>query len=232
MTPRLLIVDGDGTVSSVTNPFFEVAKALSCIDEIGHYAQQYLSNRISYEELLEMQNPVFLRAGRKYVRGLGYSRLDPVLFSKLLRRVVGSRLVAGTMIAFLRRVREAGYAVAMISSGWDLVIGQAAKEAGIDYWKANEVWFVNNEFAGTKAYVKGDKRAEVIAAMRSFQVEAKHTAYIGDSKFDLPVMEFVYRNGGASILTPSEEARGPVGVPSYVLRFSSHAQMAGFLAQR
>jgi len=229
MNGKLLIVDCDGTTSKVRNPFFAIAQELSCYAPIKSYADEYLVGRISYSELVSLQNPVFRAAARRYANSRGHTKFGPSLFRQFLANLMGDSWVAPAMIQFLNRIRSWGYEVAMISSGWDAVVSEAAKEASITYWRANGVLFEEGEFSGTDLRVHAEKTEEFESAVRHFCTEYKSVCYLGDSEFDLIGMEFIHRNGGVSLVHERSDYERTISFPPYVLRFDSLTEMAEYL---
>jgi phosphoserine phosphatase len=228
MTTRLLVVDCDGTLSSIDNPFYTVARELSCYQPIKAYAEEYLTGSISYEELVQRQNPVFREAGRKYANELGYAKLGLDLFLGVLKRLFGENYVLPEMIEFLDTIRNCGYQIAMVSSGWEVLVAKAAMEAKIQYWRANTLLFLDNEFAGTSVRVPGDKTTEFESAVRAFGVGYGDVIYFGDNEFDLIAMDFIHRKGGECVVRKSGDSTH-VRFPQHVRQFVSLFQMAEYL---
>src|SRR5207237_8485294 len=115
MANKLLIVDCDGTVSRVKNVFYEVAQKLSCYSPIRGYAEEYLAGKISYDELIDRQNPIFREAGRLYAQRTGRKKLSRQLFTALLDSVTGERCVSPATLDCLTKVRNRGSRDAMTS---------------------------------------------------------------------------------------------------------------------
>jgi len=229
MAMKLLVVDGDGTIAKFKNPFYEVAKELSCYAAIKRYAEEYLAGLISYHELIRRQNPIFKEAGRRYASEHGCQKCDLGLFSQVLDKVVGNNCVSASMRVFLSEVRNSEYEIAMISSGWDAVISKVAREARIAYWRANGVLFEDGEFSGTVIRVPADKIQEFEAAIALFGTEYKNVAYLGDSEFDLIAMEFVHSKGGECFVLQSSCEQHGLTFPAYVRRFASLDCMGNYL---
>jgi len=228
----LLIVDCDGTVSRIKNPFYAVANELSCYAEIRDYADRYLNGHMPYDELVTRQNLVFREAGRRYANDHGYGKLGPSLFNQVLGGLIGDRCVSPPMVEFLNGVHHSGYHIAMISSGWDVVISRAAQETHIAYWRANGVLFIDGEFAGTIVRVRADKTAEFDSAVCAFATTYPHVSYLGDSAFDLIGMEFIHRRGGDCFVHEDSAREPDVHFPAYVTHFSSFAHMGEHLQSR
>jgi phosphoserine phosphatase len=231
MSAQLLIVDCDGTVSRLKNPFYAVADVLSCFDSIRAHADEYLAGRISYDELVSRQNPVFRLAGRRYANARGRDKLDRASFLELLESLIGDHFLSSEVVAFLDEVRSLGYQVAMISSGWEPLVARAARETRITYWRANEVLFDDGEFSGTLVHVRGDKIAQFESAIREFGSSYSDVFYFGDSEFDLIGMEFIHDKGGECLVHQSNLDAG-VTFPAHVRTFGSLEHMEEYLRVR
>jgi phosphoserine phosphatase len=221
-------MDCDGTLSCIDNPFYTVARELSCYRPIKAYAEEYLAGSISYEELVRQQNPVFREAGRKYANELGYEKLDVDLFLGILKRLLGEKYVLSEMIEFLDAIRNWGYQIAMVSSGWEVLVAKAAREAKIEYWRANGLLFVDSEFAGTIVRVPGDKTTEFESAVRAFGVDYGDVIYFGDNEFDLIAMNFIHTKGGECVVRKSSDPKH-VRFPQHVRQFMSLFQIEEYL---
>jgi phosphoserine phosphatase len=229
MSKRVLILDCDGTICKIRNPILALARELSCYDVIKDYTDAYLAERISYEELVSLQNPVFRSAARNYATAKGYSKFDPLLFAKVLGELTGDTLVPAPTLRFLDVVRFWGYELAIISSGWDTIVSRAAEETRITYWRANKVLFTDGEFDGTYVEVNAQKKKEFESAVQHFGIAYKYVSYLGDSGFDLPGMEFIYERGGECLVCDSSEEQQRVSFPSYVKHFLSFDELGDYL---
>ena len=81
---ELLLTDGDGTLSEAANPFLTVAEVLGCGKAVRELVKSYLRKEMSYDELVEVENSLFLERGRRYANRLGMPRLGQHEFRKLL----------------------------------------------------------------------------------------------------------------------------------------------------
>jgi HAD superfamily phosphoserine phosphatase-like hydrolase len=232
MSRRILILDCDGTICKIRNPFLSLARELSCYEVIKGYTDAYLAGGLSYQELVSLENPVFLVAARKYAAAKGYSKFDALLFQAVLESLTGDTLVSPETLRFLDGVRSSGYELAIISSGWDAIVSKAAQETKIDYWRANRVLFNDGEFAGTLIEVHAHKKKEFACAVRHFGVDYAHTSYLADSEFDLPAMEFLYRRGGECLVYDGSGERHSVLFPGYVRSFLSLDELGNYLRAR
>jgi len=229
MLLKLLIVDGDGTISKVRNPFYEVAKELGCYQKIRAYVEEYLNGSITYNKLIQLQNPIYKTKAREYAQRRGWNKFDCHLLTIILQKILGYNYISLEIKVLLENIRKIGFEIALISSGWDIITKKLADEAKIDYWKSNEVLFLNGEFSGTKINFYANKIEEFKVAKRYFNVEYSNIAYWGDSEFDLEAMNFLHNNGGRCLAYQVNSDGITVEFPDYVRCFHSIQEMEEFL---
>ena len=90
----------------------------------------------------------------------------------------------------------------------------------------------NGEFAGTSIEVNAHKTKEFAWAVRHFGFDYAHASYLADSEFDLPGMEFLYRQGGECLVYDGSGERHSVSFPSYVRSFMSLDELGNYFRAR
>ncbi len=192
---ELLLTDGDGTLSEAANPFLTVAEVLGCGKAVRELVKSYLRKEMSYDELVEVENSLFLERGSRYANRLGMPRLGQHEFRKLFGEL-GSRGPAKGIASVVQGLQARGVQVVIISSGWDFIISRLAETLRVTEWHANKVRFVNGEFAGTEVIVTGEKIETCESVLGLRKTPHERTAYWGDNAFDFPIMEHLHDRGG------------------------------------
>jgi HAD superfamily phosphoserine phosphatase-like hydrolase len=207
----LVILDGDGTLTDLDNPILEFSKVIGCFDEISLLVNQYLSDTISYQELVEKENEIFLKQGRKYAQEKNHEKLDKELFNEIIDMIIAQRTHFQDK-SIVNSLVKKGCKVILVSSGWDIIANKIANElGGLKSVHANSVKFSNNEFRGTdtKIKVSGSKILEVEKLIKKHKTSINKVAYVGDSKFDFPIMKWITISGGMAFYLKGKEKLNP-----------------------
>lgn len=206
---KTVFFDADGTLLVAENPYFHIARQLGCEQESKELVQQYLKEKISYEELAEKEQRIFVeyfqkRTGHFPRRGDFEQLLPPVSIRDWAQRLIAS-------------LQTMKIEVFVLSSGIDVMVMELSK-IGIS---ANNIFansFRYDDRSGNtrllkrEIHVSGDKIEAFSKILNDRNLSIPMIVYVGDNAFDRKILEYVRDRGGWTIiLSTGEEKEVPLG---------------------
>jgi len=108
-------------------------------------------------------------------------------FSIVLRKVKNLRPIEDAEEA-VRRLREEGFVVGIISSGLDVIAKRLCYLLGMHFCRSAELKIVGNRVAGILRELDPKRKSEELADVaRRFNVPLSRVAFVGDGESDLSV---------------------------------------------
>ena len=205
MPVNLAIFDGDGTISTIPNPFLLIASQLDCYQEVQELIAFYLQKQITYAELIAGETQVFKRNVQK--------AFDRTWFKTILNQLPLE--IYEDVAPTIAGLKQCGIEVVLISSGIADIIAELAAQIGIQEWYANAISYKEDLFEGFQVHVTGDKIAAIQKVLQAKSIDPKHVMYLGDNEFDYEAMKYVLHQGGQAFAVsrnPNERMDFPEGV--------------------
>ena len=212
---HLIITDGNGTISTVPNPYYVIAKKLGCYKKLKSLVSSYLDRQISYRRLIEQEVSLFKHYGKIYASSKDRAYLDQSLMNQLFDEICIElhKDVKDAVKAF----HASHAAVVLISSGIDVIIKRIAANAGIQKWFANSIEYKNGMFEGIEVKIPGDKISVIQATMASENVVSNSSIiYVGENEFDFPAFEYINKVGGIAFAINRSFEHAPSSYPDGV----------------
>ena len=168
---RLVIFDLDGTITRSPNVWRHLHEELGTWNSGRIFAQQYLNGEISYREWAQLDCSLW--------KG---TRLEELL--RITSRIEYYDGAAET----IKRLREAGIRVGIVSAGISLVAERAGRDLNVDLILSNEILIENGVLTGTiETRVSLDEKPQIIERIAaSIGLTMSEVAVVGDNIFDIP----------------------------------------------
>lgn len=174
---KLVIFDLDGTLTQERSIWEYIHKQLGkWYGFAEEYQNQFLEERISYEEFCERDAQVW--------KGMKLEKLLEIV------KTVPFHPGVDELINYLK---QKGLKLSMVSSGLSLLSNWVHKKYGFDYSVSNNLLDENGILSGkVRIKVYYDKKAEwVEKILKKFGVKPEQVIAIGDSKGDMDMFQMV-----------------------------------------
>ncbi len=176
MAIRLVVFDSDGTLTVHNSSWWRLHEVFDTHEAGAKYYDDYFAGKITYNEWAELDAALW--KGRT---------LDEVL------KIVDETEIMPGAIETVRKLKEQGIKVAVLSGGIDILAERIAKKVGIDYVLVNKIHHENGLITGGVDVLVGwagkDKEIEQIS--NDFGIPLTEIAFVGDGKNDIPVFPVV-----------------------------------------
>jgi phosphoserine phosphatase len=173
---KLVVFDVDGTLTLHSSIWWRLHEEFNTQEEGKKYFDLFFDDKITYQEWAD------------YDAGLWKGQpLD-----RVLQVVEETELVTGARET-IKKLKEHGIQVAVLSGGLDILANHIARCVGIDYVLTNRLLSENGILTGG-VEVKvgwGEKVQEIRQINEHFGVSLKDTAFVGDGRNDLSVFQEV-----------------------------------------
>jgi len=166
----LAVFDLDGTLTTVRSPFLYVSEAFGVGSDARDIADRYWRGEISY------------RTWGREIAALWSGRS-----TEELRRVVAQIPYRPGVMAFLRRLKQSGVIVALLSVAFEQHVRPRGLELGVDYMECNELHEEKGRLTGKFSHRvdHANKRELVRRLQRSYGKTPEHTLVAGDTTGDV-----------------------------------------------
>lgn len=190
MNLRNLVFDADGTLLEDENPYLILARELKCEDVVRAWVGEYLSQKISYVELVEREVKIFVSQYKKIFGDFPHTG-D---LEKFLPRIK----VRPGVKELVERLIDRGISIYVLSSGFLYLIKSLTQlKIKLEDIYANRLLYdTSGEFVKINIDVGGEKTGGFDRLMKDGGLKMVETAYVGDNAFDEVVMNYVLKEGG------------------------------------
>ncbi len=167
----LVAFDMDGTLLPINSSWEFIHRILGTEEIASKYRRMYERGEIDYRRWAE----------------LDVSSWRERDFSIVLRKVKNLRPIEDAEEA-VRRLREEGFVVGIISSGLDVIAKRLCYLLGMHFCRSAELKIVGNRVAGILRELDPERKSEELADVaRRFNVPLSRVAFVGDGESDLSV---------------------------------------------
>jgi len=201
MRYKLVVFDVDGTITRHVSSWRYIHERLDLWDALAHkYQKKFLKGEISYAE--------FCRLDAMHWKGLKVKRLE---------RIFKEIPLSKNARPCIKRLKDAGFKLAAVSTGIQFITERVKKELGLDYCIGNRLNAKNGVLTGTaKVNISyGQKGKALKRILKIFNASPRQAICVGDSDGDIPMMRLC----GYSIAFNSKSRRLN-GMADYVCRTS------------
>lgn len=169
--PRLVIFDLDGTITRFPNVWRHLHTKLGTWEFGKMHSQRYLDGEITYKEWAELDCALW--------KG---TKVDKLL--EIVSRVEYFDGAAET----IRRIKEAGMEVGIVSAGISLFAEKVAEDLGVKRVLSNHLVISNGVLTGDiETNVSLDDKPKIIRDVAtSLGIPMSQVAVVGDNVFDMP----------------------------------------------
>ncbi|MGZ3594785.1 MAG: HAD-IB family phosphatase [Syntrophales bacterium] len=174
---RLVIFDLDGTLTQERSIWEYIHKQLGKWYGFAEaYQNQFLADKISYEEFCELDAQVW--------KGMKVKELLEIVKTVPFHPGVDE---------LINHLKQKGLKLSVVSSGLSLLSNWVHQKYGFDYSVSNDLLHENGILTGkVKIQVNYDKKAEwVESILKQFRVKSEEAIAIGDSKGDIDMFQKV-----------------------------------------
>lgn len=172
MKYKIVVFDMDGTLTRHVSSWQLIHEKLGMWDEDAcHYQEQFLKGRISYRRFCELD--------AKRWKGLPatdiISHLHAIPYSKNAKNS-------------LRKLKQYGFKLAIISTGLDLLAFKVKKDLAIDYCICNKLGVSKGRLTGKVKIdiAHGEKGKIFKKLLKQAGIKSEEAIFVGDSATDMP----------------------------------------------
>ncbi len=169
---KIVVFDMDGTLTRHISSWQLIHEKLGMWDEDAcHYQEQFLKGKISYRRFCELD------AQR-------WKNLPAANITRHLHAIPYSRNVKNT----LKKLKELGFKLAILSTGLDLLALKVKKDLQIDHCICNKLYVRHGRLTGqVKINVAhGEKGKAFKRLLRKAGIKPEQAIFVGDSATDVP----------------------------------------------
>ncbi len=167
----LVAFDMDGTLLPINSSWEFVHKLLGTEEIASRYRRMYERGEIDYRRWAE----------------LDVSSWRDRDFSIVLREVENLRPIEDAEEA-VRRLKEEGFVVGLISSGLDVIAERLCNLLRMDFCRSAKLRIVNGRVLGILRELDPERKSEELTDVaRRFGVPLRRVAFVGDGESDLSV---------------------------------------------
>lgn len=176
MSLRLAIFDLDGTIKQVRDPYVYLHERLGTWQAAQAFTHEGLAGELTYEDWLRLDASLWKGIERTAMEAL--FRQNPYL--------------PGAEEA-IRRLKQAGVRIAIVSTGLHLQARQVQSDLGIDSIAANEILFENGRATGqARAHVSEGSKGQIVTGLQAkFGVTPGECLAVGDGASDIDMFSRV-----------------------------------------
>lgn len=191
-----IFFDADGTLLENENPYLFLAKKLGCYRTVKARVIQFLEGEITYEMLLETEKNVFKQRYQDlYKRPPKRGDLEKLYGEKASEIKPG----VAQIIQKLINMKITPY---VLSSGFTFLVNKL-EEVSIapeNIYANSLAYDEDDNFSHFQIDVPVEKISSFRKIIDSNGLEINQIAYMGDNRFDKPMLNFVSENGGLVFL--------------------------------
>ena len=167
----LVAFDMDGTLLPINSSWEFIHRLLGTEEIASKYRRMYERGEIDYRRWAE----------------LDVSSWRDRDFSIVLREVENLSPIEDAEEA-VRRLREEGFVVGIISSGLDVIAKRLCGSLGMDFCRSAELKIVGNRVVGILRELDPERKSEeLVDVARRFKIPLRRVAFVGDGESDLSV---------------------------------------------
>ncbi len=213
---KAILFDADGTLLEVPNPYLVIAEALGCKDEVKKLVVEYLNAPDQSDEIykklcedeLEIFNRVFCEKNGRYPTAQDFNDLMP------------APTIKEGIKEMIEKLHSLGIEVHVISSGFMHMV-KNLESIGIPMQNLNANSFVDGVDGKVKLDIKvfGNKVKSVESVIESRGLSYENVRYVGNDKFDIPIIEFMLSKKGSAFIVLNEAE--PFPLPENMLHLPS-----------
>jgi phosphoserine phosphatase len=169
---KIVVFDMDGTLTQHVSSWQLIHEKLGLWDEDAcHYQEQFLKGKISYRRFCELD------AKR-------WKNLPTTDITRHLHAIPYSRNAKNT----LKKLKELGFKLAILSTGLDLLALKVKKELKIDYCICNTLQVRHGRLTGqVKINIAHGEKGKVFKRLlKKAGIKPEQAIFVGDSATDVP----------------------------------------------
>lgn len=171
MRRYIVAFDMDGTLLPINSSWELVHRLLGTLDVASKYRRMYERGEIDYRRWAELDVSIWL--GKEFsVVFKEINKLEPMRDAE----------------ESIRRLKDEGFVVGLISSGLNIVADRLCDRLGMDFCRAAKLSVVGDRIMGIVEELNPDKKADELKHVASkFSIPLEMAAFVGDGDSDLSV---------------------------------------------
>ncbi len=177
---KIVVFDFDGVLTNTSSAWTILHEYFGSHDN-KYFADLYEKGIISYLDWMKIDIALMIHSYGRPIK-----KIDVInALSRVKIRPEAERVV--------EELKKDGLITGVVSSGVDLLVEPACRRLGMDFCMYNELLFIADELVpGGKPMVPlGSKPSIIEKIAEKYGYTLKNVAYIGDSRWDIPVFQRV-----------------------------------------